>query len=150
MENQVLDNLDKNILLELGMDSRKPFREIARNQGVSIGTIHNRLKKMKEAKVIKGFTTKTSRKALGYDFTAIYLIKITGLQKRETIIRLEALEEVSVMFQISGAYNYVLITRFKTLEDYRDFSKKINTMSNVTHENYLVLDEIKDDYFPMI
>jgi Lrp/AsnC family transcriptional regulator for asnA, asnC and gidA len=41
-----LDHLDLEILSHLEKDGRKPYTEIARATGVSIGTIHNRVQKM--------------------------------------------------------------------------------------------------------
>ena len=53
MEYQI-DSLDRKILGLLRADSRLPYLEIARELGVSGGTIHQRMAKLKEHGVVKG------------------------------------------------------------------------------------------------
>jgi len=45
-KNIVLDELDLRILSHLESNGRKPYTEIARATGVSVGTVHNRVSRM--------------------------------------------------------------------------------------------------------
>ena len=49
-----IDGLDKVILKALMTDARKSINEIAKNAGISGAAVHQRLKKLENAKLISG------------------------------------------------------------------------------------------------
>ena len=49
-----IDNLDQQILRVLTKDARTPYAEMAKNFGVSPGTIHVRVEKMRQSGIIEG------------------------------------------------------------------------------------------------
>lgn len=53
------DEIDNKIIEILEENARITYREIEKEIGLSIGTIHNRIKKLKESEIIEGFTVKT-------------------------------------------------------------------------------------------
>ena len=54
MENYLIDNLDRGILEALMGNARTAYAELAKQFGVSPGTIHVRVEKMKQAGIITG------------------------------------------------------------------------------------------------
>lgn len=54
MENYQIDNLDRGILDALMENARTAYAELAKQFGVSPGTIHVRVEKMKQAGIITG------------------------------------------------------------------------------------------------
>ncbi len=54
MENYQIDNLDRGILEALMANARTAYAELAKQFGVSPGTIHVRVEKMKQAGIITG------------------------------------------------------------------------------------------------
>jgi len=60
-----LDKVDREILTILQKDSSKPYVEIANELGVTDGTIHQRVKKLKKLGIIKGFTLELDNEAIG-------------------------------------------------------------------------------------
>ena len=67
MENYQIDNLDRGILDALMANARTAYAELAKQFGVSPGTIHVRVEKMKQAGIITGARIDVSPKQLGYD-----------------------------------------------------------------------------------
>ena len=67
MENYLIDNLDRGILEALMGNARTAYAELAKQFGVSPGTIHVRVEKMKQAGIITGARIDVSPKQLGYD-----------------------------------------------------------------------------------
>lgn len=73
-----IDSVDLSILSQLVLDASIPYTEIAKNLGVSGGTIHVRMKKMMDLGIVKGSHLDINYTRLGYDITAflgIYLDK---------------------------------------------------------------------------
>ena len=63
MENYLIDNLDRGILEALMGNARTAYAELAKQFGVSPGTIHVRVEKMKQAGIITGARIDVSPKA---------------------------------------------------------------------------------------
>ena len=76
MENYLIDNLDRGILEALMGNARTAYAELAKQFGVSPGTIHVRVEKMKQAGIITGARIDVSPKQLGYDVGCFGLTSI--------------------------------------------------------------------------
>lgn len=71
----VLDDLDREILARLAEDGRQPYRQIARELGVSEGTIRSRTGRMEELGILRVVAIADPTK-LGYSVLAFLLIKV--------------------------------------------------------------------------
>jgi len=135
-----LDETDKEILKQLQTDGRKSYRQIAKELDLSVGTITNRIQKLQDKGIIKGFQLQIDYTKLGYNI--------------ETIIELEAKESIDNLLKqypnniitalkTTGKYDMLLITRFKDTTELNTFLKKINQEENVKKTNTrLILDNI--------
>ncbi|MFX0115209.1 MAG: Lrp/AsnC family transcriptional regulator [Candidatus Hodarchaeota archaeon] len=130
-----LDLTDKEILKILQKDSRQSIREIqaklqARNREIgerdpiraldlktSLGTIHNRLRKLEgdteRTGVIRGYSLHIDTERLGYDITALIQIQIDVNHLEEVNQDLEAIPELVAVYNITGDYDLLCIGRFR-------------------------------------
>jgi len=93
-----LDKLDLQIIQEMMEDAEISYADLGKKLFVSGGTIHVRIKKLEELKVVKGKKLSVDLKSLGYDviaFIGIYLEKSSlydsvakDLKKIPQIVRL--------------------------------------------------------------
>lgn len=70
-----LDLLDRALLEELNRNSRLSWRELATLTNVSAPTVRDRIRRLEDAGVIKGFCVELSPKALGYTLEAVVRFK---------------------------------------------------------------------------
>jgi len=143
----IMDDLDRKILNELQKDARVPFRKISELHGISIGTVHNRLKKMKEDGILKGFVPILDNQKLGYTIIALVYIKVDGGHLPDIKEELAKFPEINVVFQTSGIYDLVLIARFQNMLDFSGFNNKISKLTNMKAETNIVLSVERDEYF---
>src|SRR5690625_6460236 len=83
-----LDHIDHKILEMLIENTRTPFTDIAKNLGISAGTVHVRVKKMEDAGFITGSSLKIDYDKLGYSFIAyvgVFLYK-TSQDRKSTCL----------------------------------------------------------------
>jgi Lrp/AsnC family transcriptional regulator, regulator for asnA, asnC and gidA len=100
-----IDKTDKQIINHLTKDARKPFTEIAKELGVSVGTIHGRVKKLEDAGVIKGATLTIDYVRLGYTFIAYVGIFLRESYKSDDVIKeLYKIPEVTITNVTSGQF----------------------------------------------
>ena len=106
MGKMTIDATDRKILGLLIRNARMPFLEIARECGISGAAIHQRVKKMEESGVIRGFRLEVDPRALGYNVSAMIGIRINDPMKNIEIIEgLRNIPEVVECQFITGKYN---------------------------------------------
>lgn len=120
MENQ-FDYIDKQILSKLQSEARKAYSQIAEELKVSNSLVHQRIKKLSEAGVIKNAEFIFDEKKLGYK-TKSY----TGIRLREARFAKSVMEELTKINEIvecnyvSGNYAIFILIFAKDNEHLRE------------------------------
>jgi Lrp/AsnC family transcriptional regulator for asnA, asnC and gidA len=145
LKKEALDEIDKNILRILQEDARKSYREIQDQLGISIGTIHNRITKLKNNGIIEGYTLRLNNQKLGYKLTFIVNIVIDGKATEEILNEICKKPEVCIVFHITGEQSAILICRFKESEDVHKFIRELNERKMIVRtKSHMVLKEYKN------
>jgi len=71
----MLDATDEAIVKALAADARMSLKELAHRVGLSSPSVSERLRRLEEHDVIRGYTLDVNPKALGYQFQAIVRIR---------------------------------------------------------------------------
>ena len=79
-----LNETDLKILKSLLEDARFSSRQIAKNVGVSVGTVLSRIKKMEDEGLIKGYSVLLDHEKLGYQLTVVTEITVSKGRLVET------------------------------------------------------------------
>ena len=143
-----LDDIDKMIIRILQENARTSYREIQDKLGISIGTIHNRISKLKTKKIIEGYTLKLNNVKLGYKLTFLIRISIDGKYTAEVLDEIKERPEVCSIFHTTGEQSAALICRFKESEDVHHFIRELNEKEYITRTiSNMVLKEYKNTSF---
>jgi len=105
-ENLQLDKLDVRILDILMHNATIPYTEIAKMLNVSSGTIHVRMKKLENMKIIRSSNLQINPSKVGYDITAflgVYLEKSSLYD--DVVKKLQDISEVIECYYLTGEYN---------------------------------------------
>lgn len=151
-DNYEIDSLDIKILNYLRKDARMPFLEIARKLYVSSGTIHQRIEKLKEAKVITGSEIIIDYKKLNYGVTVLLGIHVNNASDIQDVIsKLQNLDEVTEAYYTTG--NYALIAKIlvKDIEHFHDFLvKKLQSIKEIrSTESFISLRQVINKDVPL-
>lgn len=143
----VLDDLDRNILALLQADARIPLEETARRVGASKTPVWNRIRRMREAGIIRGEVAILDPEKLGLESCFFVLIR-TSQHDADWLERfLQAVRsrpEVIEAHRLAGDIDYILKVRVPNARAYDDFYRaliKEVTIFNVT--SALSMEEIK-------
>ena len=113
-----IDEIDRAILRILQSDARESFIEIARNLGVSGGTVHARVGRMKELGLIKGSALLVDYAKLGYSVEAFIGLKLVRAHDCGTLMaKLETLPEVLEVHYTTGAYSLFIKVMARSMQD---------------------------------
>ena len=143
-----LDEIDRNILRILQKDARTSYREVQNKLGISIGTIHNRIAKLKKNGVIEGYTLRLNNEKLGYKLTFLIRIDCDGKFTENILEDLKEIPEVCSIFHTTGEQSAALVCRFKEPEDVHTFIRELNQKEYITRTNSnMILKEYKNTSF---
>lgn len=123
------DLKDQKIIAELRKNSRSTVREIAKATGIRPSTVHQRIKKLVEEKVIEKFTIKLDNRAAEENFVVFMLVK-TDKDLDEKVFTNPHIKEV---FGITGTYDLMLKLKFRDIEEFNEFIisfRKLNKISD--------------------
>ncbi len=146
MTHQV-DKTDLLLLNTLLQNSRLSAREIAQKMGISTVTVLNRLKQLKNEKIIKAFTTELDYEKLGYDVQAIISLRISRGKLFEVEQKIAVDSHVFAVYDTTGDFDSIVIAKFKSRKGLDTFLKKIQTYDFVERtDTKLILNTIKEKH----
>ena len=103
-----LDDTDREILRALQADARTPFSEIARRIDMSSATVHDRVSRMEEAGVIRGYHADVDPNAVGLGTSAIVGLRVEQGREDETLDRLTDIDGVQELTLTTGEWDIVM------------------------------------------
>jgi DNA-binding Lrp family transcriptional regulator len=141
-----IDEIDLSILKELQEDSKTSYRDIAKRLGLSVGTVHNRVKKMTDLGVIKNFAALLDPEKLGFDLTAVILMQVDGGHIVEVEKIIAKSRSVIEVYDTTGDFDIVVVVKFRTREELNTFIKDTLKMPYVRRSvTSIVLNVVKED-----
>jgi Lrp/AsnC family transcriptional regulator, leucine-responsive regulatory protein len=119
-----MDQVDYKILSVLHENARIPISEISRLISMSQPAVTERIRKLEEKGVIKGYQTKLSSRKLGKQTTTFVLFKTSNC--KGFIDFCESSIEIINLYRISGEYNYLMKVLSETTESLAKFLDTCN------------------------
>jgi Lrp/AsnC family transcriptional regulator for asnA, asnC and gidA len=125
---EYIDDLDFTILAHLQEDGRKPFAQIAKELGVSVGTVRNRVLKMLEDKTLS-IIARVNPQRVGFDAYTTILVSIEPEFLGESSKEIAQFPEVSYLSIITGEYDVMVDVMCRDTQHLKDFL--INRLARV-------------------
>jgi Lrp/AsnC family transcriptional regulator for asnA, asnC and gidA len=140
-----LDELDFAILAELESDARITVSELARRLGHPNSTIHDRMRRLEEEKVIRGYTAIIDPRKLGLGIKAV--IKVTRAQNvslEDSLHKPAKLLEVTNVQTLTGDTDELITVYARDVDDLKDIIyNKVGPLPGLSWlSTSIVLDEI--------
>ena len=142
----MLDDIDKKILKWLQKDGRETASKIAEKLNLTVPTITERIRKLQESSIIKGFQAIIDPKLISLDVSAIITIVTSSTEKYQEVID-NAVEcsEVIQCFSTTGMGSMTLWVATKNSHSLEDLLRKIQSWPDVTRtETQVILSSYKD------
>ena len=141
-----IDKKDRSILMALQEDAKQSSRDLSKKLDLPATTIHERIRKMEQEGVIKGYHVSIDYEKADMPSTAIVLIKrtpVTSSGKKLIYNRIAdniaKLSEIQEAHTVSGEYDMVLKIRGKNEKEIGNFvSDRIWVLPEVERTQTLV------------
>ena len=123
--NKEIDEIDKKIVNILLFNADTTNREIASKCKIALGTVNNRIKRLKSLGVIKKKTIMVDYEKLGYQIEVLIALKIRKGNFYNIEEGLAADKNVFLVMDITGDYDAEILARFYTKRELDIFVKKL-------------------------
>lgn len=148
MPTEKLDAVDRRLLRLLQEDGRISNAELARRGNLSPAACFERVKRLRERKIITGFTALVDPGAVGRDvliFVEVILDRTTGDLFEAFATAVRRLPDVLECHMVAGGFDYLIKARVRDMEAYRAFLGDVLVKLPGVRETrtYAVLEEVK-------
>lgn len=144
----MLDQTDHKIIDLLQQDAKLTIKELAGRLGLTATPIHERIKKLEKAGVIRKYAAVIDREKIGLNMLVFCSVSLKNhnsqyIEKFEHDI--QRLSHVVDCYHVGGMFDYLLKVMASDMSDYQEFvSKKLAALENIgTVQSSFVMSEIK-------
>ncbi len=142
-----IDDMDRKILGELQRDAAQSLDEIAKRVGSSKTPVWNRIRKLREAGVIKQQTVLLDAEALGFEACFFVLIRTSEHEadwQQKFLTALRERPEVQEAHRLAGDIDYILKVQVQNARAYDTFYQALISEVKVHNVTALLsMEEIK-------
>ena len=121
----VVDSIARKLLEALQENARLSFAELGRRAGLSASATAERIKRMEDAGIIRGYRTELDPAAIGYPIQAVIRLALHGDQSKHFLAFLEGLPEVQECHRITGSEPFVLRVSVASLDELEKLTESL-------------------------
>jgi Lrp/AsnC family transcriptional regulator, leucine-responsive regulatory protein len=135
-----VEEIDRKIVSLLARNGRMSFTELARQAGLSVSAIHQRVRRLEQEGVIKGYAAMFNPEDVGLPLTAFVSVKPFDAAAPDDLPqRLEHLTAIEACHSVAGEENYILKVRVSSPAALEDLLYQIRTLGGVSTRTTVVL-----------
>ena len=140
MSTPEVDSTDRRILSLLAVDGRMSYTDLGKATGLSTSAVHQRVKRLEQRGLIRGYGATVDHDLLGRPLTAfISATPIDPAQPDDYPERLVGIEAIESCWSVAGEESYILKIRVSTPADLEDLLARIRAVANVSTRTTIVL-----------
>ncbi len=136
----MLDERDLEIVAALQDDARATYADLGKRVGLSASAVHDRVRKLEQAGVIRGYRADVDPEAVGLFVTAFIAVSpLDPSQPDDLPDRVREFPEVVDCFSVAGEMNYILKVRTPTTGGLEDLIRRLREKGEVQTRTTVVL-----------
>jgi Lrp/AsnC family leucine-responsive transcriptional regulator len=135
-----LEPIDQAIARELSADGRCSFTDLAERVGLSVSAVHQRVRRLEQRGVIRGYTAQLNAEVIGLPLTAfISLTPIDPAAPDDYPQRVSHIREIESCYSVAGDESYILLVRVASPAALEDLLRNIREAAKVSTRTTVVL-----------
>ncbi|MFG1707331.1 Lrp/AsnC family transcriptional regulator [Nonomuraea sp. M3C6] len=135
-----MEEIDRRIVTLLAHDGRMSFTDLARETGLSVSAVHQRVRRLEKRGVVRGYAAIIDHDAVGLPLTAFVSIKpIDPAAPDDAPERLAHLAAIEACHSVAGDESYILKVRVASPVALEDLLQQIRASANVSTRTTVVL-----------
>ena len=128
------DSVDYKIIDILKLNSRQSYAEIGKQIFLSPSSVRERIKKLEDTGVIKGYTLRLNQSLMGYRLEVFCMLQFFSCKLKPALVEIETYPEVKEAYRITGQHNLFIRVALKDQLHLQQFiDKLVNFGEPTTH-----------------
>jgi Lrp/AsnC family leucine-responsive transcriptional regulator len=135
-----MDGIDRQLLGELQSDSKRSLKDIGAAVGLSAPSVMERVRKLENAGIIKGYHALLDARKVGLDISAFIGVSISNppeLAEFETWV--EDIPQILECHHVTGGHTLLLKVKTRNTEDLEKLISRIRSMEGVASTETMVV-----------
>jgi Lrp/AsnC family transcriptional regulator, leucine-responsive regulatory protein len=135
-----VEEIDRRIVSLLSRNGRMSFTELARQTGLSVSAVHQRVRRLEADGVITGYVALCNPEVIGLPLTAFVSIKPFDPSAPDDVPeRLRHLSAIEACHSVAGEENYILKVRVASPAALEELLQQIRSSAGVSTRTMVVL-----------
>jgi Lrp/AsnC family leucine-responsive transcriptional regulator len=135
-----VEEINGKIIALLAEDGRMSFTELARRTGLSVSAAQQRVRRLEQRGVIKGYMAVINAEEIGLPMTAFVSIKpFDPASPDDAPERLAHMSAIEACHSVAGDENYILKVRVASPRELEDVLQEIRAAASVSTRTTIVL-----------
>ncbi|MCU0300369.1 MAG: Lrp/AsnC family transcriptional regulator [Candidatus Nanopelagicales bacterium] len=135
-----MEDLDRQIVALLAEDGRMSFTDLGRATGLSTSAVHQRVRRLEQRGVIRGYRAVVDAEALGLPLTAFVSIKaVDPVAEDDAPQRLAHIAAIQSCYSVAGEEAYILKVRVASPQSLEALLTEIRAVAGVSTRTTVVL-----------
>lgn len=147
----MLEDLDARIAAALAADGRCSYTDLAERVGLSVSAVHQRVRRLEQRGVIRGYAARIDGEQIGLALTAfVSLTPIDAAAPDDYPQLLSHLQQIEACHSVAGVESYILKVRVTSPSALEALLAEIRSTANVSTRTTVVLSTPFEDRPPVI
>lgn len=135
-----MEELDRHIVELLVRDGRMSYTDLGKATGLSTSAVHQRVRRLEQRGVIRGYTAIVDPESVGLPMTAFISVKPFDPSAPDDIAeRLAGVDEIEACHSVAGEENYILKVRVAAPAELEDLLARIRSLAGASTRTTVVL-----------
>ena len=135
-----VEDLDRLIVRLLAQDGRRSFTDLAKDTGLSVSAVHQRVRRLEKRGIVRGYHAVIDPDAVELPLTAFVSIKpIDPAAPDDAPDRLAHLDAIEACHSVAGEESYILKVRVASPAALEALLQEIRAAANVATRTTVVL-----------
>jgi Lrp/AsnC family transcriptional regulator, leucine-responsive regulatory protein len=135
-----VEDLDRQILRLLATDGRRSYTDLAKDTGLSVSAVHQRVRRLEQRGVLRGYRAVVNADEAGLPLTAFVSIKpIDPAAPDDAPDRLAHLDAIEACHSVAGDESYILKVRVTSPTALESLLQEIRAAASVSTRTTVVL-----------
>jgi len=139
----MINEKDEQLLSLLRVNARMSISELARSLNLSRSTVQNRIVKLEQSDVIKGYMVEYGSEYLKDLVSAHVAIKVEQKLTQTTSVALKKIPQIAELYAISGEHDLLAVVQAQSLEQLSHTIDFIGNLNGVERTNSSIILDTK-------
>ena len=127
-----LDDTDRAILRALQANARATYTEVGRAVGLSAASIHERVHRLEQRGVIRGYTADVDPELLGLGvLSLVHLLPSDSSNATAIEAALLGIEQIEAAYSVAGEESHVLVVRTRSIAELSEVLQRLQDIDGV-------------------